>query len=157
VSGTSLTLTAPASSGSYTFSSWSGCNSVGGNRTCNVTMSSSKTVTATFNTPAIPNPADAIQDCASFGVYDGTIIAQGGIAHINDLLAQNPQGNSYRNYWCKVGTNCTVDEGGTHEIMLWTIGSGNVMCKMSPWVCTTDSCHVEDRFYTGCMYCIVKQ
>ena len=51
-SGTSLTLTAPATSGSYNFSSWTGCNSVSGtgDRICNLTMSSNKTVTATFNT-----------------------------------------------------------------------------------------------------------
>ncbi len=49
-SGTSLSLTAPATSGSYDFSIWSGCNSVGGtgNRTCNVTMNSNRTATANY-------------------------------------------------------------------------------------------------------------
>jgi len=102
------------------------------------------------------NPSDDINDCAIYGVYDGTSIAV-GTAQLGDLLAQNPEGNSYKNYWCKVGTNCTVDEGGTHEIMTWTTSGGSVMCKKSPWVCSTSYCSVENRFYTGCMYCVVKQ
>jgi hypothetical protein len=78
-----------------------------------------------------------------------------GTAHTGDLLAQNPEGSSFKNYWCKIGTNCTVDEGGTHEIMMWVSGD-SVMCKKSPWVCASWHCHVESTFYTGCMYCIVK-
>ena len=46
-SGTSVTLTASAASGS-TFGFWSGCNTVSGT-TCAVTMSGTKSVTATFN------------------------------------------------------------------------------------------------------------
>ena len=46
--GTSVTLTATAASGS-TFSSWTGCDSVSGS-TCTVTMSTAKSVSATFNT-----------------------------------------------------------------------------------------------------------
>jgi len=55
--GTSLSLTAPATYSSYSFSSWSGCNSVGGtgNRTCYLTMNSNKNVTANF-TSAANNP-----------------------------------------------------------------------------------------------------
>ncbi|MFH2124264.1 MAG: zinc-dependent metalloprotease family protein [Pseudomonadota bacterium] len=48
-SGTSLTLTAPSTSGTTTFSSWTGCNSTSGN-TCTVSMTSSKTVTANYTT-----------------------------------------------------------------------------------------------------------
>ncbi len=46
-SGTSVTLTASAAGGA-TFGGWSGCNTVSG-ATCTVTMSTAKTVTATFN------------------------------------------------------------------------------------------------------------
>jgi uncharacterized protein (TIGR02145 family) len=113
---------------------------------------SSCNYTPSCDTP--PNPSDDIQDCASYGVYDGTSIAV-GTAHTGDLLAQNPEGSSFKNYWCKIGTNCTVDEGGTHEIMMWVSGD-SVMCKKSPWVCASWHCHVESTFYTGCMYCIVK-
>jgi len=48
-----VTLTANPATG-YNFSSWSGCTSVNGN-TCSVTMSSNKTVTATFNQSPVVN------------------------------------------------------------------------------------------------------
>ena len=50
LSGTSVTLTATASSG-YVFSAWSGCDSTSTN-TCTVTMSAAKTVSATFAPPS---------------------------------------------------------------------------------------------------------
>src|SRR3989344_6094601 len=48
--GTTLTLTAPGSKGYALFSSWTGCNSVSGtgNRTCSVSMSGARTVTANY-------------------------------------------------------------------------------------------------------------
>lgn len=46
-SGTNITLTASANSG-YTFSGWSGCDSISGT-TCYVTMNANKTVTANFS------------------------------------------------------------------------------------------------------------
>ena len=48
-SGTSVTLTASAASGS-TFAGWSGCDSASGT-TCTVTMNAARTVTATFDRP----------------------------------------------------------------------------------------------------------
>ncbi len=48
--GTSVTLTAPATSGTNTFSSWTGCTSATG-VTCNVTMSANATVTANYTPP----------------------------------------------------------------------------------------------------------
>jgi len=48
-SGTSLTLTAPASSGVANFSSWNGCTSPSGT-SCSVTMTGAKTVTANYTT-----------------------------------------------------------------------------------------------------------
>ncbi len=48
--GTLLTLSAPATSGSYSFVSWSGCTPVSGTPTsCTVTMNAGTTVTATYN------------------------------------------------------------------------------------------------------------
>ena len=47
LSGTSVTLTAPASAGTTKFKSWSGCTSTSGT-SCTVTMTANKTVTATF-------------------------------------------------------------------------------------------------------------
>jgi hypothetical protein len=49
-SGTSVTLTAAAASGSNTFSSWSGCLSSSG-ATCTVVLSANQTVTANYVTP----------------------------------------------------------------------------------------------------------
>ena len=49
-SGTTVTLTAPATSGGNTFSSWTGCTSAS-TVTCTVAMSASATVTANYATP----------------------------------------------------------------------------------------------------------
>lgn len=52
-SGTSVTLTAPVTSGSNNFSSWTGCASTSG-QTCTVTLSSNTTVTANYTAgPAV--------------------------------------------------------------------------------------------------------
>jgi hypothetical protein len=48
--GTSVTLTAPATSGSNTFSSWTGCTSAS-TVTCTVSMTANTTVTANYATP----------------------------------------------------------------------------------------------------------
>jgi hypothetical protein len=49
-SGAAITLTAPATSGSNTFSSWSGCSSSSA-VTCTVTLTANTTVTANYTTP----------------------------------------------------------------------------------------------------------
>jgi hypothetical protein len=51
--GTAITLTAPASSGSATFSSWSGCDSTS-SMNCTVTMNASKSVTAIYTAAQTP-------------------------------------------------------------------------------------------------------
>jgi hypothetical protein len=51
-SGTAITLTAPATSGSNTFSSWTGCTSAS-TETCNVTLSANTTVTANYTVPVV--------------------------------------------------------------------------------------------------------
>ena len=58
-SGTSVTLTAPATSGASTFSSWTGCTTAS-TVTCNVTVNANTTVTANYTIPPItvtPNTA----------------------------------------------------------------------------------------------------
>ena len=54
-SGAQVTLSAPLSDNSYSFVSWSGCNSTSGSGgiNCNVTMSGNTTVTATYNQAGI--------------------------------------------------------------------------------------------------------
>ena len=58
-SGTAVTITAPATAGSHTFSSWTGCASTQ-TVTCSITMNANTTITATYVSPAItvtPNSA----------------------------------------------------------------------------------------------------
>jgi hypothetical protein len=57
--GTSVTLTAPATSGSNKFASWTGCTSASA-VTCSVTVNSAITVTAAYSAVSVtPNPATA--------------------------------------------------------------------------------------------------
>jgi hypothetical protein len=63
---TAVTLTAPATSGGNTFSSWTGCTTAT-TVTCNATMSANMTVTAGYTTP--PPPASVITvDPANKGI-----------------------------------------------------------------------------------------
>ncbi len=57
-SGTAVQLTASATSGSNTFSSWTGCASTSGtgNIVCNVTLNSNTTVTANYSTTTLVTP-----------------------------------------------------------------------------------------------------
>ena len=58
-SGSMFTLTAPATVGSNTFASWSGCTTAS-TETCDVTLDADMTVTANYTVPAVavtPNPA----------------------------------------------------------------------------------------------------
>jgi hypothetical protein len=52
-SGTVVSITAPATAGTHTFSAWSGCTSAN-TVTCSVTLNANATVTATFVSPTIP-------------------------------------------------------------------------------------------------------
>ena len=58
-SGTAVTVTAPVTSGTHTFTSWAGCTSVKTNA-CSITMNANATITATYTFPTIavtPNTA----------------------------------------------------------------------------------------------------
>jgi len=70
-SGTPVTLTASAASGS-TFASWAGCDSTSG-ATCNLTLGSNRTVTATFS-PAASNYTLTV---AKAGSGSGTVTGNG--------------------------------------------------------------------------------
>lgn len=54
-SGTSVTLTAPATAGTNLFSSWSGCNTQSA-ATCTVTMTANTTITVNYAPPALTTP-----------------------------------------------------------------------------------------------------
>ncbi|MFA6437651.1 MAG: choice-of-anchor D domain-containing protein [Candidatus Paceibacterota bacterium] len=113
------------------------------------------------------NPADVIQDCASFGITTGNpSFGPGLTASKGDLLVQNEDGFSYRNYWCRVGTICYVDEAPDpyEYIEVWTSSEGSAMCRSNVMgVASTcggvdDTCNASNSYLnTECMYCIVKQ
>jgi len=62
--GTIYTLTAPATSGSNTFSSWTGCTSIS-TVTCTVTLSGNTTVTANYATPVKTTPTVTVSLASS--------------------------------------------------------------------------------------------
>jgi len=64
--GASLVLTAPATSGSNTFASWTGCTSAS-TVTCDVTLNGNTTVTANYTLPSKSVAAAIIVDQASTG------------------------------------------------------------------------------------------
>jgi hypothetical protein len=62
--GTSVTLTAPASSGGNTFASWSGCSSAS-TVTCTVALNANTTVTANYALPAKTTPTVTVTPSTS--------------------------------------------------------------------------------------------
>ena len=62
--GSSVTLTAPATSGSNAFSSWSGCTTAS-TVTCSVTLNTSTTVTANYTVPGKIAPTVTVTPAAS--------------------------------------------------------------------------------------------
>jgi hypothetical protein len=94
--GTSVTLTAPATSGSNTFSSWTGCTTAS-SVTCNVTMSAATTVTANyFATATVSTSVSVNQSSLGPAVTDqilGMNLAAwydvvGNATSVNDAFAQ---------------------------------------------------------------------
>src|ERR1035438_5849218 len=73
--GTSVTLTAPATSGTNTFSTWTGCTSTATVK-CTVTVNSSSTVTANYTAAVFPTSVSVNQSVA-------------GPAVTNQLLGMN--------------------------------------------------------------------
>jgi hypothetical protein len=76
-SGTSVTLTAPATASGNNFASWMGCASTSG-QSCTVTMSANTTVTANYSSPilfaltvATSNPASGVGISASPADFNG--------------------------------------------------------------------------------------
>ena len=96
-SGTSVTLTAAAATGS-TFAGWSGACS--GTGTCSVTMNAAKAVTATFNgtTPAFTVSVEDVSDL--------TLGATGTVATtLNANVSNAPAGTTYK--WTASGANAS--------------------------------------------------
>ncbi|MBL7142403.1 MAG: hypothetical protein ISS83_01990, partial [Candidatus Pacebacteria bacterium] len=117
-SGTNLTLTAPATSGGYSFSSWSGCNSVSGtgNRTCNLAMSADKSVNVFYTATAEPeeeidvptvttNSATSITTTST--TLRGNIDSTGGSSVLEKGFDWGTSSGSLVNYWTTTGTYST--------------------------------------------------
>lgn len=83
---TSVTLTAPSTAGGNNFSSWSGCDSSSGT-TCNVSMSTDATVTATFVAPLPLITLSALSLAnAEVGVNYSAPLVTGGLPPYNFTL-----------------------------------------------------------------------
>ncbi len=120
-SGTSVTLIAPANSGSNTFASWSGCTTTDG-RTCKVSMTAAKTVAAKYASPYVLT-------VGSFDPASGVSIT---------VSSPNKQCSG-----SKVTTfRCTLSAGTTVKLTAPAKASGN---GFGSWVgCTTSNAGICD-------------
>ena len=118
VSGTSITLVAPATAGATLFKSWTGCASSSGT-SCTVTMTASKTVTATYSPTysltVKSAGASAVPIDASATTYAGTApYTKAGIltGTAITLTAPETKGATLFKSWTGCastsGTRCTV-------------------------------------------------
>ena len=125
---TQVTLTAPATAGGNTFSSWTGCDDALG-ITCTVTMNAAKTVTANYTT-ASGSQIAAILLSSNFTLGSISVVTQG---------APNLDFNFASGGTCTVGTaysagqTCTVEfsftpraPGQRMGAIVLVDGSGNV-------------------------------
>lgn len=122
--GTTVLLTAPATVGSDTFTSWSGCSSVSG-MTCTVTLNANMTVTVNYGVPPIylltvnsSNPSSGVSITASPADNNGKTSGTTGFALSYTagasvtLVAPYTSGGNTFSSWsgCKnaSGTSCSV-------------------------------------------------
>jgi hypothetical protein len=149
-SGTSVILTAAASSGS-SFAGWSGCDSTSGT-TCTVSLTQNRTVTATFT----PNYTLTVQ---KYGIGSGAIMSSpagincGGVCSGNyangtqvTLTATPGSGLTFTNW-----SGCDSMNGNTCTVTM----TRNRIVTATFIVCTPrDSCHVFAGYnpQTGCIF-----
>ena len=134
------TLTAPASSGSYTFSFWSGCTSWSGT-SCNVSVSGggSQTVTANYSAPLGTNTLNVnsspVAGIAISGAYPGTTnYSQTSSSPLNGTLFAPVSSGSYNftswsgcTSWSGTSCNVSVSGGGTQTVMAnYTLVGGSI-------------------------------
>jgi len=150
-SGTAVTLTAPATSGGNTFSSWTGCTGTIG-ATCTVTLNANTTVTANYAVPATyvltvssTNPASGVAITASpadntsktSGSTGFTLSYNSGTAVT--LTAPATSGGNNFSSW----TGCTSTSGATCSVTLnanTTVTANYVApSKITPTVTVTPS------------------
>jgi hypothetical protein len=150
-SGTAVTLTAPATSGGNTFSSWTGCTGTIG-ATCTVTLNVNTTVTANYAVPATyvltvssTNPASGVAITASpadnssksSGSTGFTLSYNSGA--VVTLTAPATSGGNNFSSW----TGCTSTSGATCSVTLNanTAATANYVApsKITPTVTVTPS------------------
>ena len=148
-SGTAVTLTAPATSGGNTFSSWTGCTTASG-ATCNVTLNAATTVTANYAAPVTyvltvnsTTPASGVAITASpadlnsktSGSTGFTLSYNSGTAVT--LTAPATSGGNNFSSW----TGCTTASGATCNVTLnaaTTVTANYVVpSKIAPTVTVT--------------------
>jgi len=142
VANTNITLTAPSTSGSGNFSSWSGCNSTSGT-SCSVTMTGAKTVTANYNTPTYTLTANSagatgVAITSSPTTYSGTTnYSKTGIPSGTSLTLTAPLTSGGANFssWtgCNStsGTSCSVTMTGAKTVTANYTTTTNT--KSFPW------------------------
>ena len=123
---TTISLTAPSSSGGQDFDSWSGCDSVGGsgNRTCTITVNSDRTVTVNYAAPTFTlnvnsSGASNVSISGSPGSFGGTTnYTRTGIASDTTISLTAPETSSGANFssWSGCGS---------------TTGTGDRICNVS--------------------------
>jgi len=96
-SGTAVTLTAPATSGTSVFSSWSGCTTAS-TVTCNVTMSANATVTATYTGQGITSvtvtPSPVTVTIGATQQFNAAVAGTGTISTAVTWSVAGPSGSS---------------------------------------------------------------
>lgn len=92
--GTTLILTAPSTSGSNTFSSWSGCTS-SSTASCNVTLNANATVTAAYTAPTIAvAPPSSTATIGTQVQFSASVSPAGALANTFTWSVAAPSGST---------------------------------------------------------------
>jgi hypothetical protein len=115
--GTTVTLTAPATSGTNTFSSWSGCTTMS-TTTCTISLSANTTVTANYAVNTPPPPTTYVLTVNSAGPSSGVTI---GVSPADNNNSMNGVTSFTRTY--NAGAHVTLSApstGGGNSFVDWT-------------------------------------
>jgi Glycoside hydrolase family 44 len=94
--GTPVALTAPGTSGGYSFVSWTGCATVV-SVTCNVTMNGNTTVTAAYNQPSIQSVTVTPNQAVTIGAtqqFSSTVAGSGSYSSAVTWSLAGPSGST---------------------------------------------------------------
>jgi len=92
--GTSIILTAPATSGNNTFSAWSGCTSAS-SKSCTVTLNADTTVTAAYSAPTIAvTPSSSTATVGAQMQFSAAVSPSGALANTFTWTVAAPSGST---------------------------------------------------------------